>query len=157
MSSQHIFEAQSASSAGDSQAWQSKLEDACREYQLALPSFQMVADSRGCRTAWSSRVTVNGAIHQARFWYDGKNLNNAKEDAAEVALRFVSMAASLSAPRGWQNASCTTPAILRSPFCPDAQGFCARPTEVARHGPRRRSYRDSYTGSMHKRANEYKC
>lgn len=55
----------------------------------------------GGRTAWSSRVTVNGAIHQARFWYDGKNLNNAKEDAAEVALSFISMAASPSASRRW--------------------------------------------------------
>lgn len=55
----------------------------------------------GGRTAWSSRVTVNGAIHQARFWYDGKNLNNAKEDAAEVALSFISMAASPPASRRW--------------------------------------------------------
>jgi hypothetical protein len=54
----------------------------------------------GC-TAWSSRVTVNGTIHQARFWYNGKNLNNAKEDAAEVALWFVSMVASSSAPWMW--------------------------------------------------------
>lgn len=46
-------------------------------------------------------MTVNGAIHQARFWYDGKNLNNAKEDAAEVALSFISMAASPSAGRRW--------------------------------------------------------
>ncbi|KAG6361159.1 hypothetical protein INS49_009383 [Diaporthe citri] len=74
---------------------------ACREYQIASPSFQIVSDRRGGRTAWSSRVTVNGAIHQARFWYDGKNLNNAKEDAAEVALSFISMAASPSASRRW--------------------------------------------------------
>lgn len=60
-----------------------------------------IENELGGRTAWSSRVTVNGAIHQARFWYDGKNLNNAKEDAAEVALSFISMAASPSASRRW--------------------------------------------------------
>jgi hypothetical protein len=43
----------------------------------------------GGRTAWSSRVTVHGAVHNARFWYDGKNLNNAKEDAAEVAYHWL--------------------------------------------------------------------
>ncbi|KAL1855223.1 hypothetical protein Daus18300_011224 [Diaporthe australafricana] len=100
-SSRHSSRTHSASSAGESCAWQSKLEDACREYQLASPSFQIVSDRRGGRTAWSSRVTVNGAIHQARFWYDGKNLNNAKEDAAEVALSFISMAASPPASRRW--------------------------------------------------------
>lgn len=44
----------------------------------------------GGRTAWSSRVTVHGRTLSARFWYDGKNLNNAKEDAAEMALNFLS-------------------------------------------------------------------
>ena len=34
-------------------------------------------------------MTVYGSVHTARFWYDGKNLNNAKEDAAEVALNFL--------------------------------------------------------------------
>jgi hypothetical protein len=43
----------------------------------------------GGRTAWSSRVTVHGSVHSARFWYDGKNLNNAKEDAAEVAVNWL--------------------------------------------------------------------
>jgi hypothetical protein len=34
-------------------------------------------------------VTVYGSVHAARFWYDGKNVNNAKEDAAEVALQWL--------------------------------------------------------------------
>ena len=34
-------------------------------------------------------MTVNGHIHEARFWYDGKYLNNAKEDAAEMALNWL--------------------------------------------------------------------
>jgi len=31
-------------------------------------------------------VTVQGRNIAARYWYDGQFLNNAKEDAAEVAL-----------------------------------------------------------------------
>ena len=30
-------------------------------------------------------MTVNGKNLAARYWYDGQFLNNAKEDAAEVA------------------------------------------------------------------------
>ncbi|EGC42760.1 conserved hypothetical protein [Histoplasma capsulatum var. duboisii H88] len=41
--------------------------------------------SRG-RTAWSSTVTIQGRCFAARYFYDGQNTNNAKEDAAEVAL-----------------------------------------------------------------------
>ncbi|KAK1462505.1 hypothetical protein CTAM01_17103, partial [Colletotrichum tamarilloi] len=43
----------------------------------------------GGRTALSSRVTVHGRTLSARFWYDGKNLNNAREDAAEMALNYL--------------------------------------------------------------------
>ncbi|ATY66902.1 hypothetical protein A9K55_000695 [Cordyceps militaris] len=43
----------------------------------------------GGRTAWSSRVTVQGKVLSARFWYDGRNLNNAKEDAAECAVNWL--------------------------------------------------------------------
>lgn len=42
--------------------------------------------STGGRTAWSSTVTIAGATVLARYWYDGNHANNAKEDAAEVAL-----------------------------------------------------------------------
>ncbi|KAK0743778.1 hypothetical protein B0T18DRAFT_392494 [Schizothecium vesticola] len=69
--------------------WQERLNEACYEYQCAAPVYQVVSDRRGGRTAWSSRVTVGGKTHSARFWYDGKNLNNAKEDAAEVALTYI--------------------------------------------------------------------
>lgn len=41
----------------------------------------------GGRTAWSSTVTVQGQNIAARYWYDGQFINNAKEDAAEVALK----------------------------------------------------------------------
>lgn len=46
----------------------------------------------GGRTAWSSTVTVQGipTAIAARYWYDGQFVNNAKEDAAEVALKMLS-------------------------------------------------------------------
>ncbi|KAI1813846.1 hypothetical protein GGS20DRAFT_586067 [Poronia punctata] len=44
----------------------------------------------GGRTAWSSVVTVCNQRIEARYWYDGNNLNNAREDAAEVALNWLS-------------------------------------------------------------------
>lgn len=40
-------------------------------------------------------VEVGEQKYQARYWYDGKNLNNAKEDAAEVMLLH------LNNQRGW--------------------------------------------------------
>lgn len=45
--------------------------------------------SPGGRTAWSSTVTVQGQNISARYWYDGQYVNNAKEDAAEVALKHL--------------------------------------------------------------------
>ncbi len=48
----------------------------------------------GGRTAWSSTVQVYGQSITARYWYDGKNLNNAKEDAAERALTWLMGASS---------------------------------------------------------------
>ena len=59
----------------------------------------------GGRTAWSSRVTVGGQSLSARYWYDGKNLNNAKEDAAEVAVNWLNVNSNPSSPStsrsGW--------------------------------------------------------
>ncbi|CAG8956416.1 hypothetical protein HYALB_00003681 [Hymenoscyphus albidus] len=69
------------------QTWQEKLIERCRETQCPLPVFQIVSDRRGGRTAWSSTVTVQGQEISARYWYDGEYVNNAKEDAAEVALQ----------------------------------------------------------------------
>lgn len=43
----------------------------------------------GGRTAWSSTVFVSGKTVSARYWYDGQYVNNAKEDAAEVALQHL--------------------------------------------------------------------
>jgi len=71
-------------------AWQENLEGWCRDNGIAAPVFQLVSDRRGGRTAWSSRVTVNGkGVYSGRYWYDGKNLYNAKDDAAEVACKIL--------------------------------------------------------------------
>lgn len=44
------------------------------------------ARALGGRTAWSATVTIKNENLAAKFWYDGQFLNNAKEDAAEVAV-----------------------------------------------------------------------
>ena len=50
----------------------------------------LTADTRtGGRTAWSCTVNVGGRVIQARYWYDGQYVNNAKEDAAETALQML--------------------------------------------------------------------
>jgi hypothetical protein len=81
--------------------WQEQLQDHCRKAQMQPPVFNIVSDRRdlppkiispltlcppGGRTAWSSTVTIQGQNIAARYWYDGQYINNAKEDAAEVAL-----------------------------------------------------------------------
>jgi len=83
--------------------WQDKLHQACREYQIAAPDFTLVSDRRGGRTAWSSTVAICGASISARYWYDGNNTNNAREDAAEVALNWLvgSNPGSPSSTRAW--------------------------------------------------------
>jgi hypothetical protein len=71
-----------------SATWQEKLQDHCRRAQLHPPVFNILSDRRGGRTAWSCTVTIPGQrLVQARFWYDGQYVSNAKEDAAEVALQ----------------------------------------------------------------------
>ncbi|KAK4100518.1 hypothetical protein N658DRAFT_427482, partial [Parathielavia hyrcaniae] len=98
---------------------------ACQTRKIGSPAFQIVSDRRGGRTAWSSQVTIHGKTYSARFWYDGKNLNNAKEDAAEVALQAflkkpaaatsasVSASVSASASRSGSSAA-SSPATSRS-------------------------------------------
>lgn len=64
---------------------------------------KLTRTTTGGRTAWSSRVTISGQILAARFWYDGKNLNNAKEDAAEVALGWIMSSAASASPSSSRN------------------------------------------------------
>lgn len=56
---------------------------------LRISRVQFTNRFLGGRTAWSSTVTVQGQNISARYWYDGQNVNNAKEDAAEVALKHL--------------------------------------------------------------------
>lgn len=90
-----------SSSSATTKSWQERLEDKCREVQLAPPVFQLLSDRRGGRTAWSSQVTVQGKTHTARFWYDGNNLNNAKEDAAECAVSWLNSLPGTSTSSPW--------------------------------------------------------
>ncbi|CAH0052850.1 unnamed protein product [Clonostachys solani] len=79
----------SSSSMSGGMSWQDRLEECCREAQIPQPVFQMFSDRRGGRTAWSSKVVIDGQCHSARYWYDGRYLNNAKEDVAEVAYNWL--------------------------------------------------------------------
>ncbi|KAI1397513.1 hypothetical protein F4819DRAFT_79884 [Hypoxylon fuscum] len=79
----------SSSQQTSSTPWQDRLAEVCREYQFTAPHFQIVSDRRGGRTAWSSIVTVCGKRIEARYWYDGRNITNAREDAAEAALNWL--------------------------------------------------------------------
>ncbi|KAF4595604.1 hypothetical protein GQ602_001217 [Ophiocordyceps camponoti-floridani] len=81
--------------------WQERLEEVCRQAKLCPPVFQLVSDRRGGRTAWSSRVIVHGKTLEARYWYDGKNLNNAREDAAECAINWLSASSGNSSWSHW--------------------------------------------------------
>ncbi|KAJ5604968.1 hypothetical protein N7510_010122 [Penicillium lagena] len=77
-------------SAGTRASWQDQLQDHCRRTKLPPPVFNIVSDRRGGRTAWSSTVSIQGYQNiAARYWYDGQYINNAKEDAAEVALKVL--------------------------------------------------------------------
>lgn len=69
--------------------WQFRLQSFCTEAGLRRPIYNEVSDRRGGRTAWSTVVDVEGTHYTARFWYDGKFQNNAREDAAEVALGYL--------------------------------------------------------------------
>ncbi|PYI24276.1 hypothetical protein BO86DRAFT_398603 [Aspergillus japonicus CBS 114.51] len=86
MSGAHALYADTTPSQG--KTWQARLEDHCKESGVPAPNFVIVSDRRGGRTAWSSSVTVKGMLFKARFWYDGKNLDNAREDAAELAVNY---------------------------------------------------------------------
>jgi len=68
-------------------SWQDRLNEHCRRAKIQLPVFNIVSDRRGGRTAWSSTVNVSGRSMSARYWYAGEYIFNAREDAAEVALK----------------------------------------------------------------------
>ncbi|RWQ94257.1 hypothetical protein C8Q69DRAFT_446155 [Paecilomyces variotii] len=98
---------------GSRPTWQERLEvkkDHCRRAKMQPPVFNIVSDRRGGRTAWSSTVTVQGQNIAARYWYDGQYINNAKEDAAEVALMQL-------------NAQTRSPTVFPGQLAPQANGY----------------------------------
>ena len=57
----------------------------------------------GGRTAWTSSVEVNGISYPARYSFDGSWANNAKEDAAEVALQRLGIYPTPRSPHAQQH------------------------------------------------------
>ncbi|KAF1946856.1 hypothetical protein EJ02DRAFT_198518 [Clathrospora elynae] len=75
--------------AAHQEPWTQRLRDHCLVRGLSEPIYQDISDRRGGRTAWSTIVTVHNTSYQALFWYDGDYVLQAKEDAAEIALRSI--------------------------------------------------------------------
>ncbi|KAK3697965.1 hypothetical protein LTR37_017189 [Vermiconidia calcicola] len=73
-------------SSGGQTPYQDQLTGFCRSNGLRTPTWQIVSDRRGGRTAWSCTVNIQGQSISARFWYDGQYVNSAREDAAQIAL-----------------------------------------------------------------------
>lgn len=69
------------------ESWRQRLQDHCTVRGLPDPTFQELSDRRGGRTAWSVVCIVGQTSFPARFWYDAQYAGQAKEDAAEIALR----------------------------------------------------------------------
>lgn len=74
----------------------------CAARRLPAPSYNVVSDRRGKRTAWSCTVSVSGQNVPAKYWYDGQYVNTAKEDAAEAALQKLQGKTSSGAASGGQ-------------------------------------------------------
>ncbi|KAI9370633.1 hypothetical protein BJX61DRAFT_81649 [Aspergillus egyptiacus] len=69
--------------------WRLRLEMYCNRVNAEKPTYSTFSDRRGGRTAWSCTVTVRGTPFPARYWFDGPYIENAMEDAAEVALKIL--------------------------------------------------------------------
>lgn len=74
----------------------SPTDEVCSGACLGLFESIELISSLGGRTAWSSRVTVNGIEIQGRFWYDLQYIERAREDAAEMALRYLTGTSNIS-------------------------------------------------------------
>jgi hypothetical protein len=72
--------------------WQDCLAGFCKQLGISEPSYQEFSDPRGGRTAWTVVVTIlipPKLSARARFYYDVAYINNAKEDAAELAMQHL--------------------------------------------------------------------
>ncbi|KZF25542.1 hypothetical protein L228DRAFT_266008 [Xylona heveae TC161] len=102
-----------AANGGRQSSWQERLQGVSEPLESAPPTRATIMTPppdptyRGAqcgRTAWSSTVTVspsnahNAMTISARYWYDGQYVNNAKEDAAEVALQTLQGAQGIRSP-----------------------------------------------------------
>lgn len=90
-------------------AWQQMLDKYCMAQYSASPNYSIVSDRRGGRTAWSCVLSVAGHSFAARYWYDGQYIYNAREDAAEVALKSLDFHMPLTQQHGYYQ-PITTPA-----------------------------------------------
>ncbi|KAL5333185.1 hypothetical protein BJX70DRAFT_78432 [Aspergillus crustosus] len=73
--------------------WRLRLELYCKKVGAEEPKYNTFSDRRGGRTAWSCHVSAHGHSFAARYWFDGDFVQNAMEDAAEVALKSLDPAA----------------------------------------------------------------
>ncbi|KAL4937982.1 hypothetical protein BDV06DRAFT_64261 [Aspergillus oleicola] len=80
--------------------WRLRLEIYCTKAGAAEPKYNTFSDRRGGRTAWSCHVIANGRTYAARYWFDGDFVQNAMEDAAEVALKDLDPVACQPPSRG---------------------------------------------------------
>ncbi|KAG2421820.1 hypothetical protein HFD88_005796 [Aspergillus terreus] len=103
----------SAPSSSLSDYWQRELQAHCQKIGLPAPVFHIISDRRGGRTAWSSFVELKVANVSSPYWFDGEYTNNAKEAAAEAALKWL------------QNPS-MTPTFYTGPGAPPTTNMYAR-------------------------------
>lgn len=69
--------------------WKALLQHYCQTHGLRPPVYTVASDRRGGRTAWSCSVVVYSRTFNARYWYDGSYIGNAKEDCAQVAVDWL--------------------------------------------------------------------
>ena len=74
-----------------------------RQGKARLMDQRLTNPSPGGRTAWSSTVLINGQEYSARYWYAGDHANNAREDAAEVALQRMGIVPTPRSPYAQQS------------------------------------------------------
>lgn len=77
-------------------SYTTRLRNYCTQTNLEQPQWQDYSDPRGIRTAWSSSVIVNGREFRATLWRDYRYLDQSREEAAEVAYKFLTGASSQS-------------------------------------------------------------
>ncbi|KAL4932303.1 uncharacterized protein BDV17DRAFT_287831 [Aspergillus undulatus] len=80
--------------------WRLRLEVYCTKNGLPEPKYNTFSDRRGGRTAWSCHVIAKGRTFAARYWFDGDYVQNAMEDAAEVALKEIDREARQQSSQG---------------------------------------------------------